>query len=106
MITGDNKLTAEAICRQIGVFEEFEDLEGKSMTGRAFSELAPEKRRAVLGVWPPRTCKLEDMACSYPLAALVFASHLQHLQQTSGLWCWGCTELCRAETGSAPPSPE
>ncbi|CAL8463437.1 g2971 [Coccomyxa elongata] len=49
VITGDNKLTAEAICRKIGVFgDEETDLEGKSLTGRQFVELPLEKRRAIL----------------------------------------------------------
>ena len=60
VITGDNQLTAEAICRQIGVFTETEDLSGKSMTGRNFADLAPEKRRAVLEV---RLCS-RLVACS------------------------------------------
>lgn len=50
VITGDNKLTAEAICRQIGVFSDGESLQDKSMTGRTFAELPPERQRAVLGV--------------------------------------------------------
>ena len=50
MITGDNKLTAEAICRKIGTFGEDESLEGKSMTGRAFVELSATERRRVLEV--------------------------------------------------------
>ncbi|WOG96540.1 hypothetical protein DCAR_0415876 [Daucus carota subsp. sativus] len=47
VITGDNKSTAEAICREIGVFGAEEDIRLKSLTGKEFMQL--ENPKAHLG---------------------------------------------------------
>lgn len=45
---GDNKGTAVAICRRIGIFTEDEDVTSKAFTGREFDDLAPyDQKNAV-----------------------------------------------------------
>ena len=50
MITGDNKLTAEAVCRSIGVFSKTEDVSKKSITGMEFKRLPAAEQREMLMV--------------------------------------------------------
>ena len=48
VITGDNKKTAESVCRQIGIFDDDEDLSDKSMTGREFMAKSVHEQEAFL----------------------------------------------------------
>ncbi|KAF5464505.1 hypothetical protein F2P56_014578 [Juglans regia] len=44
VITGDNKCTAEAICREINLFSKSEDLRGRSLTGKEFMALSSSQQ--------------------------------------------------------------
>lgn len=45
MITGDNKGTAIAICRRIGIFSESEEVADRAYTGREFDDLPLAEQR-------------------------------------------------------------
>ena len=48
VITGDQRGTAESICRRIGVFDADENLQGKSFTGGEFQQMSEtQKNEAV-----------------------------------------------------------
>ena len=48
VITGDNKNTTEAICRNIGLFDQNENLSSKSFLGRDFMKLSQVEQCALL----------------------------------------------------------
>lgn len=48
VITGDNKSTAEAICKEIKLFYEDEDLRDRSFTGKEFMALTPSQQMEIL----------------------------------------------------------
>ncbi|XP_047977941.1 calcium-transporting ATPase 4, endoplasmic reticulum-type-like [Salvia hispanica] len=48
VITGDNKETAEAICRDIGVFGRHENITSRSLTGKEFMELSSRDKQSHL----------------------------------------------------------
>ncbi|KAL0398030.1 UNVERIFIED_CONTAM: Calcium-transporting ATPase, endoplasmic reticulum-type [Sesamum calycinum] len=48
VITGDNKSTAEAICKEIRLFSEGEDLRGRSFTGKEFMALSSSEQIDIL----------------------------------------------------------
>ncbi|KAL3308350.1 Sarcoplasmic/endoplasmic reticulum calcium ATPase 2, partial [Cichlidogyrus casuarinus] len=68
VITGDNKSTAEAICRRIGIFSDSEkDLRGLSYTGKEFDDLSQAEQRAAVQkarlfarVEPLHKCKIVE----------------------------------------------
>ena len=82
MITGDNKGTAVAICRRIGIFGPQEDIGGRAFTGREFDDLPPAaQRQAVLTarcfarVEPSHKSKIVEYLQSYDeITAMVTAS--------------------------------
>ena len=89
MTTGDNKGTAVAICRRIGIFGQDEDVTSKAFTGREFDELNPSaQREACLNarcfarVEPSHKSKIVEFLQSFDeITAMV--SEFSHVQVTN-----------------------
>jgi P-type Ca2+ transporter type 2A len=99
VITGDNKATAEAICRRIGVFTEEEDTTGKSYSGREFDDLPFAEQKAAVArarlfsrVEPSHKSKIiEFLQGMNEISAMVRFTHLKIISQS--IWNFSCRSV-------------
>merc|ERR1739846_239661 len=97
MITGDNKNTAEAICKRIGIFGEDESTEGLAYSGREFDDLSVSEQRAAVA-------KSRMFARVEPFHKSKIVEYLQSMKEVSAMTGDGVNDapaLKKAEIGIA-----
>merc|ERR1712061_58619 len=97
MITGDNKNTAEAICKRIGIFAEDERTDGLAYSGREFDDLSPGEQKTACA-------KSRMFARVEPFHKSKIVEYLQQMKEITAMTGDGVNDapaLKRAEIGIA-----